>query len=229
VTPEIAIAMATGAGLGLVASAHCVLMCGPLAMMSHARGGNAGSARYLAGRLVSYTLLGALAGSAGKVATALPFAAWVEAFLSWSLALVLLLSAFRLVRERVRPQLVALGKKPRTSWVGRSLARVAHDPLLLGAATALLPCGALFGGLAASAALGSAGAGALSMALFATVSGLSLVGVGQLARVVSLGPRGRRGLFVLLVAGAAIMVVRPLAGLRADSKAPACPLHSGAM
>jgi sulfite exporter TauE/SafE len=229
VSRDIAIAIATGASLGLVASAHCVLMCGPLAMTAHARGGNGGSARYLAGRLVSYTLLGALAGSAGKVASALPFGPWVEAVFSWSLALMLLLAAYKLVRERQKPPLLTLGTKPRTSFLGRSLARVAHEPLLLGAATALLPCGALFGGLAAAAALGTAQAGALSMALFATVSGLSLVSVGQLARVVSLGPRGRRGLAVLLVAGAAIMVMRPLPALRADSKAPACPLHDGAL
>ena len=98
--------------------------------------------------------------------------------------------------------------------------------LMCASATALLPCAALYGALSAAAALGSAQAGAVSLATFSLLSGLSLVGAGQLARLGSLGARGRKGLALLLLAGALIMAFRPLATLRAEDGLPACHLHA---
>jgi sulfite exporter TauE/SafE len=227
VSRDIAIALVTGAGLGVVAAAHCVLMCGPLAVLSQARSGAGGSLRYLLGRLVTYTLLGSLAGSVGSALLSWSRAHWLDIALSWALAVTLFVAALKLVRTAPRERLISLGKAPRASWLGRGLARVAHDPLLLGAATALLPCAALYGAIGAAAALGSATSGALALASFSLVTGVAVTGAGQLARVTQLGQHGRRGLAVLLLAGAAVMVVRPLSTLRAHDEAPSCPLHAG--
>jgi sulfite exporter TauE/SafE len=224
VSGQFLIALVTGSGLGLVASTHCVLMCGPLAMIAQARGG--GTVRYLAGRFVVYTLLGTLAGSVGRVLTVWSGARWAEAALSWTLAVMLALAALKLLRRPGAP-LLKLGVKPRHNRIGRALARVADEPLLLGAATALLPCAALFGALGSAAAIGHAGAGALFMAAFSTVTGLSMAGAGQLARVASLGRRARAGLAVVMFAGAIVMAMRPLPMLRADGARPSCPLHAG--
>jgi sulfite exporter TauE/SafE len=228
VTRDIAIALLTGGGLGVVAAAHCVLMCGPLAVLAQSRGGASGSLRYVAGRLVTYTLLGGLAGSAGSALLSWSHTHWVDALLSWALAITLFLAALKLVQRAPRERLVSLGSRPRKSWIGRGLARIAHDPLLLGAATAVLPCGALFGAVAAAAALGNAQSGALALATFSLVTGVAVTGAGQLARIANLGARGRRGLAVVLFAGAVLTALRPFPTLGAQDEAPSCPLHAGA-
>jgi sulfite exporter TauE/SafE len=203
-----------------------MVMCGPLALMVHTRGGSAASLRYLGGRLVSYTLLGFVAGSVAHALTALPFAPWLEALLSWTLALTLLANAFRSMRNTSSPRLVTLGRGPQRSLTGRALAALAHDPLLLGMATALLPCGALFAAVMAAAALGDAWLGALALATFSLLSGLSLLGVGQLARLAERRPRARWLVAAGLVLGAVIMIWRPIPALRAAGHPPSCPMHS---
>lgn len=228
-TPAFVVALATGSSLGLASSAHCAVMCGPLALASKVRGGVQATLAYFVGRFVSYTVLGALAGSVGRALLLSPFARWAEALLSWLFAATLVYAAFSALRagqqraaggER-EAALVQLGNAPRANVVGRMLAHVADDPLLLGAATALLPCGALLSALTAAATLGSALAGGLSMASFATVSGVAVVGVAQLGRTGVRSLLGRRLMAGALLIGAAIMFYRPLPGLR-EGAPPAC-------
>ena len=218
------VAALSGAGLAGAASVHCLTMCGPLAAACQARGGKEASLHYFLGRFVSYVLLGCLAGSVGQGLLATRWSRWLEALLAWTLAAVLLhaaLSSFGLFQA---PKLLRLGLGPRSNWVGRMLSRVAHDPLLLGAATALLPCSALLGALLASAALGSGAEGALSMACFALLTTPALLGAAQLGRVARLGTTGKRAFGGVLIAGALITALRPLPALRAEAE-PSCPLH----
>ena len=72
----------------------------------------------------------------------------------------------------------------------------------------------------------SAPLGAVSMATFALVTGIALEGVAQLSRLVTLGAQGRRALGVALLAGALLMVLRPIPTLAAGSGAPACHAHA---
>ncbi len=218
--------LASGVGLAWLASVHCMVMCGPVAMMVHARGGAGASLRYLVGRLVSYALLGFVAGSAAHVLTALPGAVWLEAALSWLLAAALIVNAVRFGREKRSPQLVQVGVKPKKQTLhARLLAALAHDPLLLGMGTALLPCGALFAAIMSAAALGDAWTGSLALGSFSLLSGLSLVGVGQLARLVD-RPRARWLVPAAMLFGAAIMIYRPIPALRASGHPPSCPMHA---
>jgi sulfite exporter TauE/SafE len=198
-------------------------MCGPLAAASQARSGSAASARYLLGRLVSYGVLGLLAGSVGQGILHTAWARWAEAALAWVLALLLLYTAFGLFGFAAPVRLARIGKRPRRNWTGRLLARVAHDPLLLGAASALLPCAALFSAVVASAALGQGAGGAVLMLSFALVTSPALLGGAQLGRLAQLGRPGRRALGLVLVAGALITALRPMS-LHAESPA-SCPLH----
>ncbi len=211
----------SGMSLALLSSAHCAVMCGPLVMASSARSGGGGT-RYFIGRLVSYTLLGTLAGSSARVLTLLGPAKWVEASVSWLFALALLGSAWHYLRPRRELTPLKLHKKPRVKLTSRVLAASAQDPLLLGAVTALLPCGVLLTAVLAAAALGSPALGAVSMASFASVSGIALVGLSRLGRHLSLGTLGRRVLAVGLLAGSAVMVWRPIPTLRSDTNVPAC-------
>lgn len=219
------VATFAGSGLALVSGAHCLTMCGPLTAASQARAGSGASARYLGGRLVSYSVLGLLAGSLGQGVLSTSWARWVEAGLAWSLSLLLLHRALGFFRATSRPQLVRLGKRPRVSWAGKLLVHVADDPLLLGAASALLPCAALFAAVVAAAATGDGARGALLMASFAVVTSPVLLGGAQLGRLAQFGARGRAALGVLLVAGALLTALRPLSTLRAEAQ-PSCPLHA---
>lgn len=217
-----------GAGLALVSSIHCLTMCGPLTAAVQARAGQGASARYLLGRIVSYGVLGLVAGSVGQSLLQTSWARWAEAALAWTLALLLLHSAFGLFGASARTTLVSIGKGPRRNWTGKLLARVAHDPLLLGAASALLPCAALFSAVVASAAFAQGGGGAVLMASFALATSPALLGGAQLARLAQLGKGGRRALGLVFVAGALLTALRPLSTLQAESPA-SCPLHAHPM
>ncbi len=218
----LAIAALTGSSLALLSAAHCAVMCGPLALGVRAHRGAQEALSYFGGRLVSYTVLGAFAGSAGHVLALSPWTRWSEALLSWLLALSLLRSGYEMLGGRPRAPLLQLGTAPRVDRLGRALARVAHDPLLLGAATALLPCGALFSALTAAAALGSAAHGALAMAIFASITGASLLGLAKLSGGARTNPWRRRALAVALFVGAGMMLYRPVPFLRARAGVPAC-------
>ena len=226
---HLSLAVLTGSSLALASSAHCAVMCGPLALASRVRHGHHAGAAYFFGRLVSYTIMGSLAGGAGHVLRVGAWARGAEAALSWALAASLLYTAYRLLRGPAQRGLIKLGRAPQVSRIGSLLARLADEPLLLGAATALLPCAALFSALVAAASLGTALHGALAMSSFAAISGLVVVGVGQLAALRLRLPMLRQALVVALLLGAALTLYRPLPGLRADDGAAPCPLHGSAM
>lgn len=198
-------------------------MCGPLAAV--ARGNSRrGALPYALGRLCSYTLLGSLAGSVGRVLHSLR---WAEALLSWLFAAALLFAAVRLLGGRAPSGLIKLGRGPRSNRVGRALSRIADEPMLLGAASALLPCAALWAALMAAAAQASSAHGALTMATFAVLSGVALSSFAQLSRLSTLGVHGRRALAAIMVVGALITMWRPLPGL--SGSAPACHSPHGAL
>ncbi|MEY4509830.1 MAG: hypothetical protein RLZZ450_1952 [Pseudomonadota bacterium] len=226
--PVLVLAVVTGGSLAVASSAHCAVMCGPLALASRVRHGSYAGLSYFVGRLVTYSLLGSLAGGAGRVLLLSPWARVAEASLSWLLASTLAYTAWTLLRGPPRERLAKLGRAPRTSPFGAILARLADEPLLLGAATALLPCAALFTALVAAATLGSAALGALSMATFAVVTGAVVVGVAQLGRLRATWPGVRRVVGVTLLLGALLTAYRPVPMLRADGAVPACHLAGDA-
>lgn len=216
-----------GGGLAVVNALHCLTMCGPLAAASHARSGAGAQQRYLGGRAVSYTLLGSFAGSVGQVLAMSSWARWLESALAWLLAALLCYSALGLLGVTRRAQLVKLGRGPRRGSLGRLLAHVAHDPLLLGAASALLPCAALYAAILGSAALGNAAHGALFMFAFALATSPAVLGGAQLSRLSQLGVNGRRALGAIVLVGAVLTALRPIPMLRAQA-AGSCPLHATA-
>lgn len=178
---------------GLLGGAtHCVGMCGPFVLTqvgarlegmpaagfgSWARLRGAALAPYHFGRMTTYTALGALAGGAGSVVVR-------AAEVRWLLSVLLLLGAGLLAAQ-------ALGWRGTGRFGGLDAAlTIISRPLVadprgwrgyaLGVALGFLPCGMLYGALAAAAGSGSAPAGAAAMAAFVlgTVPGLVAVGWG---------------------------------------------------
>ncbi len=241
---------AAGALAGLVSAPHCALMCGPLGV--HAtRCGSGGLAKYQVARTLSYLGLGVGAGLIGEPLISLLWSTGATLALSLGLALVMLIAAVRVWprepkrvfnQENVQPQehqgLVKL--RPRKSLFARIIRRLPKSPALIGACSALLPCGALWGGIALAVATGSPTSGAVLMVFFSLTSG---IGVWASARLVTrksgvVSPARARLFSVVLAIGAVVLVWRPLAmqgafvnipvGATTDgNQSQLCPLHSG--
>lgn len=232
--------------LGLLGSGHCIAMCGGIAAAFGMRAcatpsGSGAPAVALPlqalGRLASYGALGALAGGVGAAATEIVPGATV---------------ALRVVAGVL---LVAMGLYVAGLWRGllalerfggglfRATRRIAAQadgpaqPLLMGLAWGLLPCGLVYSSLGWSlAAGGSASGGALLMIAFGlgtlpAVSGAALLGapLGELLREV----RTRRfagatviafGLWTLLSGGALYSVASATAATSPGDDA-AATLH----
>ena len=161
---------------GLIGSlAHCSLMCGPLvlaqvmARLGAIPAGPGGELRrlagaallpYHAGRLLTYAGLGALAAAGAGLLRDLPAARYVGAGL-------LALAALLLALQALPRADVAGGGGGWARRLGPLLAApTGRRGLLLGLALGLLPCGLLYAALAAAAATGDPGRGALAMAAF---------------------------------------------------------------
>lgn len=173
--------LATALMLGVLGSAHCIGMCGPLALAVPSAGrdigARLGSAVVLnGGRLVSYALLGALFGLFGRGLQL----AGVQQVVSIALGVLILirLLAPKLLRF-VRIGQAAGGLVIRLQGVmARQLKRSSPEGLFFtGMLNGLLPCGLVY--LAAAGAIAQDGwaAGALFMALFGLGTWPTLVGL----------------------------------------------------
>lgn len=163
---------------GLVGSLHCPLMCGPLAVAGCARGGRVvprSVVAYFAGRLLSYSVVGAACGALGEHALCLLPVATVQlvamllvgAFAAWQGVKILWPRRPRPLAIRRPPGVVArLWSRVQAVWPRRG------GPL--GLATGFLPCGMLVPVwmLAATSGDGLSGAGVMMVFWAATTPAL---------------------------------------------------------
>ena len=237
-----------GAAAGILSAPHCALMCGPIAAYS-ARTTASGTARYHLGRGISYAAAGAFAGLLGQPVVRLLWDSNLTMALSWALAMLLAVAAYRAwPRSKAKAQeaeaLVQLrvgaaqdaGKQKKASPVLRLLKHFPARPTLLGAFSVLIPCAALWGGLVIAASSGSAIAGAVAMTTFSLTSGTGLLASSFLSQRLTRRPSHHRILSLVFAAGAVVLVLRPI-GMQLQAPAedgvsepmPAnCPLHPGA-
>jgi hypothetical protein len=209
--------------MGLAGGPHCIAMCGAAcAGIGNAAGKRKTSAiwTFQAGRLASYSALGAVAAASMQglgwltTQTAVMRPVWTlfhVAVMMMGLMLVLLArqpvwldSTARSVWSRVR----ALN----AAWGGGA-------PLAIGALWAFMPCGLLYSAVLVAALSGGPLDGALTMALFALGSGVSLlIGPWLLLRLRGSGQWGIRlaGLALVATSGWALWM-----GLAHDT-APWC-------
>jgi len=147
---EASLAAPLGAfAIGLATSLHCVAMCGPLACALRVR-----PLEYHLGRLLSYSLAGALCGALGQGLVSMIKSPPMRV-LPWVLAAILVIVGLGLEKRLPQPRLLA----------GLLLRIRLHHSL--GLLTPLLPCGPLWLLLAAAAASGTWHEGVLVMATFA--------------------------------------------------------------
>jgi sulfite exporter TauE/SafE len=169
----------------LLGSAHCVGMCGPFAMMASRDRTWVTLPMYHAGRLLTYTLLGALAGVLGARIDVLgSWLGWTSMAARLAGASLVAWAIYRLLQfwrpsrwptvglpiaqtlTRLRPKLAGLAPAPRA--------------MAIGGLTTLLPCGWLYIYVIVAAGAASAAAGSMVMLAFwlGTLPALSALAIG---------------------------------------------------
>jgi uncharacterized protein len=166
---------------GFIGSVHCLGMCGGIAgALGMAGAGKASFAvAYSAGRIASYMVAGAIAGAIGAgLAGAAGLGPWLRLLMGIVLVLLGLQVALNL---KLLAPLEAAGANlwRRLAPLARRLVppRHAGQALALGALWGWLPCGLVYGMLAAAAASGTALNGALFMAVFGLGTAPAMVGL----------------------------------------------------
>jgi uncharacterized protein len=201
---------------GLVGSVHCFGMCGGIAgALGMAGGGKATfAAAYSAGRIASYAVAGAITGAiGGGLAAAAGLGPWLRLVMGVILVLLGLQVAINL---KLLAPLEAAGANlwRRLAPVARQFVppRHAGQALALGALWGWLPCGLVYGMLAAAAASGTALNGALFMAVFGLGTAPAMVGLAWASGRGGtwLTAQRRRALGWLLVAFGAWTAATPL-------------------
>jgi sulfite exporter TauE/SafE len=221
---------------GLLGSAHCLGMCGPLAI-SLSAGAPPGSSIlqrqlfFSFGRVFTYCFCGALAGFGGAWVTAQGGSFVMSQVILAILAGVLLI-AMGLVTAGVLPvpmQRVLSGLPCGAgSWLKTFLsAPGATGPLLAGVFTGFIPCGLVYAFLVKAASTGTVGLGMLTMLAFGlgTVPMMTTVGYsGQFLSAIGRARLFRLAAWCIVVTGL-ISVARGAVHFRSHaSDAPApCP------
>jgi len=190
--------------LGLVSSLHCVQMCGPLVLtysvaLKQSAGSLAPASRYRllashlaynAGRILTYSALGAIAGLAGGT---MGFVGRLAGFsgVATTVAGGLMILA-GLVMLNVIPASALLGADALrfASRLLRPLGSLVSSPgvanrFVLGLALGFLPCGLVYAALFKAVATANAWHGALSMFAFGLGTAGSLLALGVFSSVLS--------------------------------------------
>ena len=174
--------------LGIGGSMHCAGMCGPLALALPSESGSfwpyaSGRVLYNVGRVLTYVVLGLVAGLAGRGLVL----AGAQRVVTIGVGVLLLLSVVLptalarvfpgcVLPARITGRILTLlsGLMRRSSWSGL---------LVIGALNGLLPCGFVYVGLAAALTLGDVARGMLFMAGF---------GMGTIPVMLAIGLAGRK-------------------------------------
>lgn len=192
--------------LGLVSSLHCISMCGPIVVAYSLPLSVQGPGRqlgahlsYNAGRILTYSLLGGLAGLAGRSLDFVGSLAGIEnitAIVAGVLMVVTGLLMLDLIPRIGTPNvdpLLFLSRflKP----IGKNISsETPFSKFMLGATLGFLPCGLIYAALLKSMAAGTAIAGALTMMAFGlgTAGSLLLIGMFSASIRLRLGRWGGR-------------------------------------
>ena len=196
--------------LGFLGSVHCIGMCGPIAL-ALPRGFSSRTRLlvsrllYNAGRIITYTVLGAVCGLLGKMVVLAGFQQTLSIVAGVLILLgVLLPSRFarKLLPMRGMDQLI---DRIKGFW-GRLFGTHTQTSLLvIGLLNGLLPCGLVYVALAAAAAGGTMTGGALYMLLFGVGTFPAIFATSLFGGVIPL--RIRQTLLKMLPVGAVLLAL----------------------
>lgn len=229
--------------MGLFGGVHCVAMCGGVVGTLCARipdptprGQALHLLSYNAGRILTYSAMGAFAGGVGAVsARALPFAS-AQLALRVAAAIIMIGAGLYLAGllqsfNRIEGAGSALFRAIGPLWLRLRDAKSKGATVLLGMLWGFLPCGMVYAALALALAAGSAPAGALTLLAFGLGTLPALLIVGGLAEGVrrlsrNLRVRQTAGILIALSGSVHMLMAGMSAGWvpqnAAGEKAPCC-------
>ena len=200
--------------LGLLGSLHCAAMCGPLMVAlpvtaTSSYGFILQRIVYQLGRVVTYCLLGIIAGFVGKSV----FLFGLQQWLSIALGVAILIGFF------------ASGQFPAYTLIARPVARLKflmsaqmqqrslRSQLILGMLNGLLPCGLVYVALAGAASQGTIFEGVGYMALFGIGTMPTMLGISLSGRLFPLSIRFklRHAIPIGVCTVAALLILRGMA------------------
>jgi len=224
--------------LGLLSSLHCAQMCGPIVVSYSLASiqGAASSTRagrslrrvfehlaYNAGRILTYCVLGAVAGLAGQSMTWMGRLAGLSHTASIIAGVLMILGGIAMFGWL--PKLAALGQSSATvtSRSLRPLRALLTSPTLshrfeLGLALGFVPCGLVYAALMKSLSAGTVYGGALDMLAFGLGTATSLLAIG----LFSTSFRGSLARWGSQIAATAVIVMGAVLLWRASMPALTC-------
>lgn len=155
---------------GLFSSLHCVAMCGPLMMALPFSVGSSWITLFIqrilyqTGRILTYSLLGAIVGFAGQGFSFLG----LQQFVSIASGLLLIVIAIFYLSKTSSPRLAAIQVKlslPLTRVLSRYFAKP-YGSFVAGALNGIIPCGIVYMALATALSSGSVGEASKFMTFF---------------------------------------------------------------
>lgn len=166
-SPEILSALA----VGFFGSAHCIGMCGPIAIALPVPQSNvfnfvAGRVLYNLGRIFTYSFLGALFGLLGSRIVIAGFQQFATIILGVAILLVVI-TPFKYKAKITRHKLVQKISLPIKSGIGELFKQgTVPSMFLIGVLNGFLPCGLVYIAIAGAIASGDAVSGMIYMTLF---------------------------------------------------------------
>jgi hypothetical protein len=214
-------------GFGFVGSVHCAQMCGPI-VLSYSLA-SPGAPRSLAlshafynlGRTLTYTLLGAIAGTAGGMIGSAANLVGVEKGAMLVAGVLMVIGGLMMSGLIPSGGLLRIGGTGLSARLFHGAGRLISSPhpaskLGLGLVLGLLPCGLLWAAMLKAAGTGSPLNGALTMAAFGLGTAGALGALGAFSSLIG----ARLGRFSNALAAASIIVVGALLVWRGLSANP---------
>ena len=179
-------------GLGLASSLHCAQMCGPIVLSYSLTSGRdlRAHAMYNAGRIATYTLLGAAAGAIGSVFRLAGRLVGIEQAVALAAGILMIIAGIITWSAFANQKLIQIGSK---SGIASALARRAGrlfsskrpvSKLALGFLMGFLPCGLVYAALLRAVAAEGAVDGACAMLAFGSGTFFALFGLGAFSSVI---------------------------------------------
>jgi hypothetical protein len=200
--------------LGLLGSLHCAAMCGPLMLAipvraSHPLGFLLQRIVYQVGRILTYGLLGIVAGSVGRSFLLLG----LQQSLSIALGVVVLLGYFFSARLGLAVPVLRMAGLMRAFLPLQPHQRGFGSSLLLGMLNGLLPCGLVYVAMAAATTQSSIADSIAYMAVFGAGTVPMTLGISLSGHLISLTlrTRMRHALPVGVCLLAALLILRGMA------------------
>jgi sulfite exporter TauE/SafE len=195
--------------IGFLGSFHCVAMCGPIALALS--GGNENTLKYLSGRLiynsgriVTYMLLGALAGLAGHAL----MLAGLQKSVSVTIGILMIVSVIAIYflpgKTATFPLIRNINQFIKKIFSGVLKKRNAASLFIAGLANGILPCGFVYLAMAGAATTHDTIHGAFYMLLFGAGTLPAMMAVAAFGKIAGMSARNfmvKAAPFMMIVLG----------------------------